>query len=341
MNNLHVYDQLLLVRPSDQLHQIFKKNSIAMTRKLDDMIELPKSLPKRTYDEDFESEIVMVKMPKCMAWLDDEPIGDLDTMEDKAKNPRPQSILHVLLSFEAYTPPVTHLEEVEETIGIPMEKTPTSTILDQTIANLKTQLVEKEVVKVKIPKYMAWLDDEPVGDLNTIEDKVDNLSPQITPQFFLSFEVYTPPVTYLEEVDETIGIQIEVERLNPTKLEDLGLNTYNHDIPLSFREIPSVDEPEPQLLSNLSPFDVNLGDKRGTDPPINPYSLAFWKAFRGSACDLGSFGEEIDNITDLHQIHEEFLLTEHSDGVAELIIVTIKPVRVSQAENLHICQKRI
>ncbi|GJY83672.1 hypothetical protein Tco_0497048 [Tanacetum coccineum] len=58
-------------------------------------------------------------------------------------------------------------------------KNPTSTILDQTIANLKTQLVENEVVRVKIPKCMAWLDDEHVGDLNTIEDKVDNPSLQV------------------------------------------------------------------------------------------------------------------------------------------------------------------
>ncbi|GKA57674.1 hypothetical protein Tco_0756862 [Tanacetum coccineum] len=77
------------LRKSDQLHQTFEKSSIAMTRKLDDMIELPKSQPKRTHNEDLECEIVMVKMPKCMAWLDDEPIGNLDTMEDKAKNPSP------------------------------------------------------------------------------------------------------------------------------------------------------------------------------------------------------------------------------------------------------------
>ncbi|GJW55578.1 hypothetical protein Tco_0099663 [Tanacetum coccineum] len=43
-------------------------------------------------------------------------------------------------------------------------KTPTSTISDQTIANLKTQLVENEVVRVKIPKCMAWLDDEPIRE---------------------------------------------------------------------------------------------------------------------------------------------------------------------------------
>ncbi|GKB89416.1 hypothetical protein Tco_0961688 [Tanacetum coccineum] len=58
------------LRKSDQLHQTFEKSSIAMT--------------------------FMVKMPKCMAWLDDEHIGDLDTMEDKAKNPSPQSTPQVI-----------------------------------------------------------------------------------------------------------------------------------------------------------------------------------------------------------------------------------------------------
>ncbi|GJR06194.1 putative nucleotidyltransferase, ribonuclease H [Tanacetum coccineum] len=138
--------------------------------------------------------------------------------------------------------------------------------------NLKEQLVGNEVVRVKIPSCMAWLDDDPIGDLDMIEDKVDNLSPQDTPQVLPSFEVCTPPVTYLEEVDETIRIPMEVEPLDHTKLDYLGLNTCSHDLFLSFREVPSVDELEPQLILNISPLDVNLGDKRGTDPPINSYN---------------------------------------------------------------------
>ncbi|GJX70469.1 hypothetical protein Tco_0307640 [Tanacetum coccineum] len=65
---------------------------------------------------------------------------------------------------------------------------------------------------VKIPKCMSWLDacDKPIGDLDMMEDKVDNPSPQSTPQVLPSFEVYTPAVTYPEEVDDTIGIPIEV-----------------------------------------------------------------------------------------------------------------------------------
>ncbi|GJW79475.1 hypothetical protein Tco_0143450 [Tanacetum coccineum] len=128
-----------------------------MTHKLDDMIELPKSQPKRTYNEDLEYEIVMVKMPKCMAWLDDEPIGDLDTMEDKLDNP----------------------------------------------------------------------------------------SPQCTPQVLPLIELYTPHVTHPEEVEETIGTPIEVEPLDHMKLEDLGLNTNTHNIFLSYKGFPSVDEPKP------------------------------------------------------------------------------------------------
>nr|GFC08765.1 hypothetical protein [Tanacetum cinerariifolium] len=78
----------------------------------------------RTYNEDLECEIVKVKVPKCMAWLDDEPIGDLDMMEDKVDNPSPQSTPQFLLSVEIHTPPVTHSEEVKETIRIPIQVEP-------------------------------------------------------------------------------------------------------------------------------------------------------------------------------------------------------------------------
>ncbi|GJT55340.1 hypothetical protein Tco_0990394 [Tanacetum coccineum] len=79
---------------------------------------------------------------------------------------------------------------------------------------------------VKMPKCMAWLDDELIGDLDTMEDKVDNPSPQCTPQVLPSIELYTPLVTQ----EETIGILVEVEPLDYMKLEDLGFNTNTHDI---------------------------------------------------------------------------------------------------------------
>ncbi|GJR45129.1 hypothetical protein Tco_1313232 [Tanacetum coccineum] len=152
------------------------------------MTELPKSQPKKPYEEDLESEKVMVKMPSCMSFLG---------------------------CTNAY--------------------------------------------------------DEPMGNLDKMGDELENLSPQSIPQVLPSFEVYTSPVTYPEEVEETIGIPIEVELLDETQLEDLNLNTCNNDIPLSSREVPSIDEPEPQPqpLPNCPSLDVSLGDKGGPNHPSN------------------------------------------------------------------------
>ncbi|GKA64210.1 hypothetical protein Tco_0763816 [Tanacetum coccineum] len=62
--------------------------------------------------------------------------------------------------------------------------------------------------------------------------------------------------------------------LDETQLHDLGLNTCNHDIPLSSREVPSFDEPQPlpNPLPNCPSLDVNLGKEKGPEPPIKPHS---------------------------------------------------------------------
>ncbi|GJY09621.1 hypothetical protein Tco_0377806 [Tanacetum coccineum] len=92
-------------------------------------------------------------------------------------------------------------------------------------------------------------------------------------QVLLSFEVYTPLVTYPDEVEEIIRIPIEVETLDETSLEDLGLNTCNHDIPLSSKEIPNFDEaePQPQPLPSCPSLDISLYDVIGPKPPIKPH----------------------------------------------------------------------
>ncbi|GJX05894.1 hypothetical protein Tco_0193826 [Tanacetum coccineum] len=53
-------------------------------------------------------------------------------------------------------------------------------------------------------------------------------------------------------------------------------------------------------------------------PSVGVFDEVFstWKAFGENTRVLGSFGEETYEITDLHQIHEEILFTEHRDGVA-------------------------
>ncbi|GJV97864.1 hypothetical protein Tco_1549441 [Tanacetum coccineum] len=76
----------------------------------------------------------------------------------------------------------------------------------------------------------------------------DNPSPQSTLQVLPSFEAYTPPTTYPEEVEETLESR--------------------------WREVPSFDEPkpQPQPLPNCPSLDVSLGNERGPKPPIKPLS---------------------------------------------------------------------
>nr|GEX96859.1 ribonuclease H-like domain-containing protein [Tanacetum cinerariifolium] len=53
-----------------------------------------------------------------------------------------------------------------------------------------------------------------------MDNEVGVTSPESTTQILTSFEEYTLPVTYLEEVEKTLGTLIEVEPLNKTKLEE-------------------------------------------------------------------------------------------------------------------------
>ena len=77
---------------------------------------------------------------------------------------------------------------------------------------------------------------EDIGDFDTRNDEVNNMSPQSTPQVLPSFEAHRPPVTYPEEVEETIGTPIEVEPLDQAQLENIGFNTCSDDLFLVLRK---------------------------------------------------------------------------------------------------------
>ncbi|GKA74603.1 hypothetical protein Tco_0780905 [Tanacetum coccineum] len=128
------------------------------------------------------------------------------------------------------------------------------------------------MVRVQVPRCMAWLDyDEHVDSLSTMDNEVGVTSTKSITQTLPSFEEYTPSVTYPEEVEKTLGTPIEVEPLNETKLEEVGLNC-NHNTPFSSREVPSFDGPESQPLLNNPSLDVSPGDVIGPKPPIKPHS---------------------------------------------------------------------
>ncbi|GJR06004.1 MAK10-like protein [Tanacetum coccineum] len=61
-----------------------------------------------------------------------------------------------------------------------------------------------------------------------------------------------------------------------------------------------------------------LDDKQIPSVGVFDEVFSTWIAFGGNTRDLGSFREETGEITDLHQILEEVLLTEHRDGVASI-----------------------
>nr|GEW39541.1 hypothetical protein [Tanacetum cinerariifolium] len=129
----------------------------------------------------------------------------------------------------------------------------------------------------------------------------------------------------IEEVEETRGISMEVEPLDHMKLEDLGLNTSTRDLFLSSRGFPSVDEPEPQPLPNLPFLDINLGDKRGTDLPIKPYSP-------------GSFKRKVVKPLTIHTPPSPHVAYLHRNGFRKPAFVCIA---VDMSRETRVCKKDI
>ncbi|GJX17960.1 hypothetical protein Tco_0218792 [Tanacetum coccineum] len=76
--------------------------------------------------------------------------------------------------------------------------------------------------------------------------------------------------------------------------------------------------PRNVLEEDMEDHVLKLREKEQMITKLMKYMVVFstWMAFGGNIRDLGSFGEETNESTDLHQILEEVLLTEHRDGVA-------------------------
>nr|GEX35148.1 ribonuclease H-like domain-containing protein [Tanacetum cinerariifolium] len=125
-------------------------------------------------------------------------------------------------------------------------------------------------------------------------------SPESTTQTLPSFEEYTPPVTYPKEVEKTLGTLIEVEPLNETKLEKVGLNC-NHNTPLSSREVLSFDKPEhqPQPLPNCTSLNARKSVSLGVD-------ISNWEMFDDDwgleSKEVFPLGEELSLFDRLNEV---------------------------------------
>ncbi|GJS88716.1 hypothetical protein Tco_0771352 [Tanacetum coccineum] len=89
-----------------------------------------------------------------------------------------------------------------------------------------------------------------------------------------SFKENTSPVTYSDEVEETIGLPIKVEPFYETPLEDLALNTCNHDIPLSSRRRKRPEIPIQTTLV-LDSFRIKEVDHLTIHTPPSPHVGSF------------------------------------------------------------------
>ncbi|GJU62914.1 hypothetical protein Tco_1244749 [Tanacetum coccineum] len=201
----------------------------------------------------------------------------------------------------------TAYDQVERIKKLEEDLRPKSTQL--TDAENKVQVSEKENKHLRaeqsLPSLRAQVETL-FGDMKVRVKmpRVENPSPQSFPQVLPSFEVCTPSVTYPEEVKETLETPMEVEPLDQTKLEYVGLDTCNHNIPLSYREVPSFDELKPQLksLPNCLSLDISLGDERGLELPIKPQSHS---SFRMKV-DSNNLLDMVSSCTSLFSLPERF-----------------------------------
>ncbi|GJT02471.1 hypothetical protein Tco_0823640 [Tanacetum coccineum] len=69
----------------------------------------------------------------------------------------------------------------------------------------------------------------------------------------------------------------------------------------------------PSLATRLVIF-----DEKKHMSSLELHVLSTWKAFGGNTCDLGSFGEETDKITTLHQEPRRIVHSEPGDGVTSI-----------------------
>ncbi|GJV30619.1 hypothetical protein Tco_1387067 [Tanacetum coccineum] len=114
----------------------------------------------------------------------------------------------------------------------------------------------------------------------------------------LDFEKEHTKLVYLRnEEDKRRGVEFAMNKL---------LGFYKECLELGPEYVTGMDDKGKVTKAHL------LEDKQ--IPSVGVFST--WMAFGGNTRDLGSFGEETDKITDLHQIHEEVLFTERGDGVA-------------------------
>ncbi|GJS57132.1 hypothetical protein Tco_0651916 [Tanacetum coccineum] len=118
----------------------------------------------------------------------------------------------------------------------------------------------------------------------------------------------SPPPTYDQEPEVVVDEEASSKVKEIDKLVAL--------ISMSFKKIYKPTNNNLRTSSNTINTNVNNTPITNRGTGFDRQTGHTWMAFGGNTCDLGSFGEETEKITDLHHFHEEVLFTEREDGVA-------------------------
>ncbi|GJV42912.1 hypothetical protein Tco_1427448 [Tanacetum coccineum] len=135
----------------------------------------------------------------------------------------------------------------------------TSTISNQTIAILKAQLVENEVVCVMIPKCMAWLDDEPIGyDLMKESYVSSRLKFVRTGEDFQEYGRAIPDTMLTEKIKQPEAyptfLALSTGLIPPRKTRGKGSKGKKAPVTLKKKSLISADDniiPEPDVALEL------------------------------------------------------------------------------------------
>ncbi|GJX62660.1 hypothetical protein Tco_0295560 [Tanacetum coccineum] len=118
---------------------------------------------------------------------------------------------------------------------------------------------------------------------------------------------------------------MEVEPLDETQLEDLGLNTYNHDIPFSNRDVPSIDDPKKHygFKSGLLGKSVSLG-----------VDISNWEMFDDDwgfeSKEVSPLGEELSLFNRPNEVERGRVLEAH-----RLKLILQQQISQRMAPSLH------
>nr|GEW22246.1 RNA-directed DNA polymerase, eukaryota [Tanacetum cinerariifolium] len=151
-------------------------------------------------------DMVMVQVPRCMAWLDyDEHVDSLSTMDNEVGVTSPESTTQNLPLFEEYTLPVTYPEEVEKTLGTPIKvESLNKTKLEEVGLNCihNTLFSSKEVPSFDGPEPQTLLNspslDVSLGDVICPKPPIKPHSPDSSRMKALDYlTTQTPPSSHV------------------------------------------------------------------------------------------------------------------------------------------------